>query len=241
MPLNDEPLNDEEFDQLDEFLLSDRCPEDAMTMDSLHGFLTALLIGPESVSMSEWLPHVWGAEAGGTPSFKSAKEQEQIAELILRFMNEITLTFSVAPKDYEPLFCEHEWNGKALIDGEGWAMGFWEGVKLRPAAWEPIWSSEAAPLMHAIYLLGSEDIEDNEEALVDDPVKRHKLSIEVEANILAIRRFWLDESQAASQVDPQAATKPVKRSAAKVSGNGPCACGSGKKFKQCCGAEPVLH
>ena len=233
MPLHDEPLSDEEFDQLDDFLLSDRCPEDAMTMDSLHGFLTALLIGPEPVAMSEWLPHVWGLESGGTPTFQSKKEQAEISELILRFMNEITLTLSAAPKDYEPLFCEHEWNGKMLIDAEGWAMGFWEGVKLRPAAWEPIWSSEAAPLMQAIYLLGSDDIDEDEEMLVDDPVKRHKLSIEIEANILMIRRYWLAESQASA--------KPVKRGISKASGNGPCACGSGKKFKQCCGAEPVLH
>ncbi|MEB0163729.1 YecA family protein, partial [Glaciimonas sp. CA11.2] len=56
----DEPLSDKEFDELDDFLLSDRCGEESMTMDTLHGYLTALVIGPEQVLLGEWLPHVWG-------------------------------------------------------------------------------------------------------------------------------------------------------------------------------------
>ena len=233
MPINDEPLSDDEFDQLDEFLLSDRCPEDSMTMDSLHGFLTAIHIGPEPVAISEWLPHVWGSEAGGLPKFSSKKEQLEISDLILRFMQEIALTFEVAPKEYKPLFCEHEWNGKMLIDAEGWAMGFWVGVNLRPTAWEPIWASTSAALMHPIYLLGADEIDDVEEALIDDPVKRHRFAVEIESNIPAIRRFWQEHSSSAD--------KPAKPGTVKAGVNGPCACGSGKKFKQCCGAEPVLH
>ncbi|MBZ0106330.1 MAG: SEC-C domain-containing protein [Sulfuricella denitrificans] len=33
----------------------------------------------------------------------------------------------------------------------------------------------------------------------------------------------------------------VKRDTPKVGRNEPCPCGSGKKFKQCCGAERTLH
>ena len=233
MPINDEPLSDEEFEELDEFLLSERCPEDAMTMDSLHGFLTAIVIAPEQVAMSEWLPHVWGTEAGGVPKYKSKNEQQRIAELLLRFMREIAMTFEVAPKEFEPLFCEHEWNGKMLIDGEGWAMGFWEGINLRPSAWEPIWSSELAPLMQPFYLLGAEELDEDEEQWIDDPIKQHKLALDIEANIQAIRRFWVDHSKPAR--------KTPKSSNQTAGSNGPCVCGSGKKFKQCCGAEPVLH
>jgi uncharacterized protein len=234
MPLNDDPLSDEEFEELDEFLLSDRCPEDAMTMDSLHGFLTAIVIGPEPVAMAEWLPHVWGTEADGEPKFNSQKEQQRIMELLLRFMQEIAITFEVAPKEFEPLYCEHEWNGKMLIDGEGWAMGFWEGINLRPTAWEPIWSSELAPLLQPYYLLGADELDEDEEHLIDDPIKQHKLAIEAEANIHAIRRFWIERSKPDQPSAPSGKSKSA-------GGNGPCACGSGKKFKQCCGAEPVLH
>src|ERR1035437_9844720 len=95
----DEPLSDQEFNELDQFLLSDRCPDDAMTMDSLHGYLTAIAIGPETIMMSEWLPLVWGGD--GTPKFKSEKEVERMVGLIARFMNEIAITLEVAPKEFE--------------------------------------------------------------------------------------------------------------------------------------------
>jgi len=229
----DEPLSDQEFDELDQFLLSDRCPEDAMTMDTLHGFLTAIVIGPETIPMSEWLPHVWGSESGNALKFQSDQESERIMKLLMRFMNEIAITFDIAPKEFEPLFCEHEWKGKTLADGEAWAFGFWEGMNLRPNAWEPIWDADIASLMHPIYLLGADEIEEEEEGLVDDPVKRHKLSIDIEANILKIHHFWLERRKST--------LTPTKRESPKLGRNEPCLCGSGKKFKQCCGTEPILH
>ncbi|MET0981463.1 MAG: UPF0149 family protein, partial [Telluria sp.] len=42
----EQPLTEKEFDELDQFLLSERSPDDAMTMDTLHGYLTAIAIGP---------------------------------------------------------------------------------------------------------------------------------------------------------------------------------------------------
>ena len=46
----DQPLSDKEFNELDQFLLSERSPDDAMTMDTLHGFLTANCKSVESHS-----------------------------------------------------------------------------------------------------------------------------------------------------------------------------------------------
>ncbi len=40
-----------------------------------------------------------------------------------------------------------------------------------------------------------------------------------------------------TNMDESVAKEPVKRKAAKVGRNEPCPCGSGKKFKQCCGVE----
>jgi uncharacterized protein len=42
-----------------------------------------------------------------------------------------------------------------------------------------------------------------------------------------IYRFWLAQ---------RAHVKTIRREDAKVGRNDPCPCGSGKKFKQCCGA-----
>jgi uncharacterized protein len=229
----DQPLSDKEFAELDKFLLSDRCADDGMTMDSLHGYLTALAIGPEIVPMPEWLPNVWGTSAKQTPTFRTEKESERIIGLIARFMNEIMITLEVAPKEYEPLFCEYEADGRMVLDGEAWAWGFWEGIQLRADAWEPIFASPLAPLMRPIYLLGAEEIEEEEMTLVDTPLKCHKLTVEIESAIPDIYRFWLPQRKS-----PVAT---VQRAEPKVGRNDDCACGSGKKFKKCCGAPPILH
>jgi uncharacterized protein len=229
----DQPLSDKEFAELDKFLLSDRCADDVMTMDALHGYLTALAIGPEAVPLSEWLPRVWGASPDDVPRFKNDKEWKDITGLIARFMNEIAITFEVAPKEFEPLFCEHEWQGKQVLDGEAWAWGFWEGMQLREAAWQPLRVSNLAPLLRPIYLLGAEEIEEEEVKLVDDPLKCHKLTVEIEAAIPHIHQFWLPLRKSG--------VATVQRDTPKVGRNDDCPCGSGKKFKKCCGAEPTLH
>ena len=225
----DEPLSDKEFKELDQFLLSDHCADDGMTMDSLHGFLTALAIGPEEILMAEWLPKVWGSAGKDGPKFKTPKEAERITMLIARFMNEIAITFEVAPKEFEPLFCEHEYEGRTLLDGDAWAWGFWEGMNLRADAWEPIWESNLADMVNPVYLLGAEEIEEEEMALVDDPAKRHKLAVEMEAAIPHIHKFW--------QPHRKSAVQQVKNETPKTGRNDPCPCGSGKKFKKCCGAQ----
>ena len=225
----EQPLSEKEFDELDQFLLSERSPEDAMTMDTLHGYLTAIAIGPETIMPAEWLPRVWGQEDGAAPKWKNAREEERILNLIMRFMNEVLITFEVAPKEFEPLYCEHEHNGQTLIDAEAWCWGFWEGMELRPGSWEPIWKSEVAELMRPLYLLGADEIEEAELPLVEDPVKAHHLALEIEANLPAIYRYWLPLRKAAVETVRHETPKPGR--------NDDCPCGSGKKFKKCCGAE----
>lgn len=223
----DQPLSDKEFKELDQFLLSERCPEDAMTMDCLHGFLSAIAIGPQEFTLAQWLPHVWGGDEGAAPNFKNAKESERIVSLIVRFMHEIMITLEVAPKEYEPLFCEHEVEGKTLIDGEAWSSGFWEGMHLQEGSWDAIWASNLEPLMRPFYLLGSDELEEEEIGIVEDPKQRHKLSVEVEANFPQLHRFWLPLKKSAVQTVVRETPKPGRNDA--------CPCGSGEKYKKCCG------
>ena len=183
-------LTEKEFDELDRFLMSERCSDETMAMDALHGYLTAIAIGPEPVAFDEWLPRVWGPDPEDAPDFKDERQAERIRELLSRSLEEIVVTFDVAPKDFEPLFSVHQWKGKEVLDAEAWCWGFLEGVSLRANAWQALRDSPQAPLLRAIYLLGAEEIEEEEVSLVDDPMKCHKLAIEVEASVPQIQRFW---------------------------------------------------
>ncbi|MNM27760.1 hypothetical protein D3C81_382580 [compost metagenome] len=68
---------------------------------------------------------------------------------------------------------------------------------------------------------------------MEDPVKAHKLAQELEANLPAIHRFWVPRRKAPVQT--------LKREEPKVGRNDDCPCGSGKKYKKCCGAEPAAE
>ena len=65
-----------DLDLLDRYLLSDEAPDNGMALSDLDGFLTGILVGPELIMPSEWLPCVWGGEA---PRFAN----EEQARLIL--------------------------------------------------------------------------------------------------------------------------------------------------------------
>ncbi|WP_338847425.1 YecA family protein [Massilia sp. W12] len=183
-------LSDKEFAELDAFLLSDRCPDDAMTMDCLHGFLTALALAPTPPDSAQWLPYVWGGDENEQPKFKNEKEQARLSGMVQRFLAEIDMTLEVALRDYEPLFCEFRQGKKTLLDGEAWCGGFWEGMHLSHT-WDMLEASECAPLLRPLYLLGADELEEEELELLDTPEKIHKLSVEAEANLPHILKYCL--------------------------------------------------
>ena len=141
----------------------------------------------------------------------------------------------VAVAELEPnkrrarLTCTCSVKGETVLDGEAWAWGFWEGMELRKKEWDPIWHSKLADLLRPIYLLGSDELEEEELALVDSPLKTHKLTVEMESAIPHIYQYWLPHRKSA--------VVQVKHETPKLGRNDDCSCGSGKKYKKCCGAE----
>jgi len=69
-----------DLEALDEFLLSDQAPLDSMGLSDLDGFLTGLVVGPETIMPSEWLPLVWGGEV---PEFESTEQAQTILAAII--------------------------------------------------------------------------------------------------------------------------------------------------------------
>ncbi len=194
--MSDQPLlTDQEFDELDRFLMSSHCGDETMAMDALNGYLTAIAIGPGDIAPEQWLPRIWGPTPQDAPKFRDAQQSARVRELLSRALEEIRVTFEVAPKDFEPLFSVHKFKGKELLDAEAWCWGFLEAISLNEAAWQPLRASSQSILLRAVDLLRAEEINDAQLVLVDDPVKCHKLAIEVEASVPQIQRFWLKPLQ----------------------------------------------
>jgi uncharacterized protein len=227
----DLPLSDAELDELTDFLESNLVPDDAMNVSMLHGYLTAIAIGPATVMPGEWLPGIWGE--GGLAKLETLEQARRIHELILRFYNQIIQTFMETPDDFVPLLFEDEEDGKWVVAPEDWCVGFSMGVFMREDAWTPLFDSESvgmlAPIM-AFSLNGAE--EGVPEGPMPDDVRKTLISQLPEA-AQTIYAYWLPFRR--KQAQGPAPTPVPPAGSSKVGRNDLCPCGSGKKYKKCCG------
>ena len=235
------PLSEEETDELDRFLLSDLVPEEALTLSALDGYLAAIVIGPEVVLPSRWLPRVWGARGDESPAYESLEQAQRILTLIMRLMNSIVWCFEHDPDSFEPMFDAygHPDEPAEHLDGEMWAHGFLQGIALSREDWQPMLDDETmAQPLRPLHLLGAEDATAEEEALVRTPDQRAAVARTIPAAVADIYRYWLPCRT--GSVAHRSSPLPV-RSAPGTGRNDPCPCGSGRKFKKCCGAPATLH
>lgn len=144
MNLSMEPLDDDELDELDQFLLYrgevesddtyvEGLDEGILTLSELDGFLTAVVSGPEAITPSHWLPVVWGDVE---PKWKSPQEFERIFTLLIRHMNGIVDTLLYSANSFDPIFMESEIEGKTHTIVHEWCTGYIRGIGLAQEQWE---------------------------------------------------------------------------------------------------------
>lgn len=242
LPVQD-PLSDEEIEELDDFLLDSEGIDESMNVSMLDGFLTALICAPKLILPSEWMRWVWDTEHGkDSPNFSSEDEAGRILSMLMRHMNDITRTLSQAPEYYEPLLLENINNGNPIPILDEWCMGFVKGMSLDEEGWSDI--AVANPQwLSTIFLYGTEK---GWETLLakDIPLEEHvEMSERLTTDVLNIYAGLkaLRESQI-SQARPSTVSK--RDPAAESDSQDPaglCPCGSGKKFKLCHGEPGRLH
>lgn len=141
-----------DLDALDDYLMSDHAPDDCMGLSDLDGFLTGIVIGPELILPSEWLPVIWGGEE---PEFASEDEMRTVLGSIMGRYNEIVACFNIDPEEFEPIF----WEGpEGDVIASDWAGGFLDAVMLRPKAWEPLMEDHRGGIMMMPLLLLNGDV-----------------------------------------------------------------------------------
>jgi uncharacterized protein len=233
----DGPLSDAELEELDQFLL-DLEADESMTLDTMDGFMHALAIGPETVMPSRWLPKVWGQPDGAMmPPGLDMDEINHVLGLVMRHFNNIVWGFEQSPPVTMPCWHMMHYDGtREFEDAEMWAYGFTEGVKLSQAAWQPLMRHpDGQRWYRPIGLLGADDFSPDQDALTRTPEQRERLAHGIEDSLLKIHAFWLPLRHAVAE------REHAQRMSTKVGRNEPCPCGSGKKFKKCCGGPAELH
>ncbi|MEI7843357.1 MAG: UPF0149 family protein [Gallionellaceae bacterium] len=233
-------LSDTEMDELDSFLMSDATSNEVMLLDCLDGYLTALVSGPVMPKQTEWLPKVWGPSAEDAPTFKNEAQAERIVDLITRHLNAIIWNLQQEPDFFEPVFDMQVYvdDEREYVDGEMWAHGYMTGINLQRDRWKALFESKhSIEILQPIRLLGSADISAEEEALIATPAQREELSKPIPASVAWIFKFWAPQRAAADR----ASGKNSENENPKISRNAPCSCGSGRKFKKCCGISTATE
>lgn len=231
MNLKSTPLDDEELDWLDQFLL-DRIDDDTDTegknegilnVSELDGLMTALVSGPAMILPSRWLPAVWG---DFTPEWKNPKEFEDVFALLIRHMNGIAATLMTMPDDFEPMFLEHVVEGKTYTIVDDWCEGYVQGVNLTADLWGAGGLEMEVLLIPMRAFTSETDWRAHE---LSSDVEIENLHQAIARNVRETHAYWLARREADAP-----SSEPLRRAAPSVGRNDPCPCGSGKKFKKCC-------
>ncbi len=232
-------------------------PDTTFSFDELLGYLFGLAITPELIMPGEWMPIIFG---GDMPEFDSMEQgQKMTGSLIAAYNKGIDdfeknrLTF---PFNIETL---HEDQFAPLYE---WISGFEEAIALREELWDPeeypeLSDQKKEELYHSMMTIqGLVDPMEVMEYFDDMPDEVFQeafagLDIEMEDREAQIQIFLLTSLPLAIETFQEHARAvekkrqrqfagsggPIPIRSAKIGRNDPCLCGSGKKYKKCCGSS----
>lgn len=227
-----EPLTDAELDRLGDFL--DCCKGgNAMNVEQLDGFFAALIAGPETVMPSEYNREVFAGEMSDTCEFASLDEAKEILGLMMRHWNTIGGTLFKG-EVYVPLLLKDE---SGVAHGNDWARGFMRGMNMRHDSWaELVNDEEHGGCLVPMFLLYHEHDEDPRmRPKMISAEQREKAILHMAAGLVGAYRYFREQRQADAGADfPERGSRTSK-----VGRNELCPCGSGKKYKKCCGGVTV--
>jgi uncharacterized protein len=232
-PMNPNPLTDADLDRLEELLEAEVFNGEAMRLDEAQAMLCAVVSSPVPVPPTVWLPEALGP---GAKEADNAVVAETV-ELLMRMNNDIAAALmadeTVAPMLY-PVdeSCEE-------YDFAAWADSYIFGAGLTEDWYELAGkhADDLSELLEPMFLLNGMLKEDAEKAGERwfSPAEEERLVSDIQENLPVIVQtlynFWRAKRGGAT----------VQREDAKTGRNDPCPCGSGKKFKQCCGSPEKLN
>jgi uncharacterized protein len=227
-PANAICLTDDERDWLVGFLDSRQVPASTMPFEALDGMFTALVIGPATVLPSEYLPRIWGTDDGGGPEWDSIEQAQYFMNLLTKHWNALAARRD-ADAPHVPIILEFF----AAEPGQIWAEGFVAGVELGHPSWDSMLFQDkrAAEMISLIFALVEYDPDFPGNFIT--PKMRQKIMERLPVILQSVAAYWRNPDR------PVPPREQLLRST-KVGRNDPCPCGSGKKFKKCCGSAAPL-
>ena len=222
--------SDQDLDHLNMLLNALPVENMPMTLSELDGYLTGILSCPDVIPPSEWLPLVW--DETGDAEFPDQKSAEETIGAVMAHYNSVadamTHTLWVEPiYEVDPNSDETMW--------EPWVDGFTRAMGLRPDAWSRLLdAADEETRATMIFIMALQDIYTGKSKFTDEEIdeidrEAPDLIPNCVATILHHSRPELSGKVPANLPGQPfiAGSRPGR--------NDPCPCGSGRKYKQCCG------
>jgi len=237
-------LSPDEIDQLAERLDAIENP-DSFSLEGVDGLFCALIASPTVVLPSVYLPILLGEGPDDGKTVADHEDMQTSMSLLMRYWNSI-----IADVERESIHLPFVYEVEPTdVPGREWAHGFMVGVDLSSDGWENLFNDEDEEDLPVIPLVaGDVDPEWPQEAvtpdLQDDVLKSMAVGF-----ARAYQRFRgrkvADSAAAYDRMVEAVAVADIetfRRPEAKIGRNEACPCGSGKKYKKCCGArEDATH
>lgn len=225
---------------LEHFLSRPSVTSEGLSYGELRGFMFALVCAPDLVKPSEWLPMIFGGEE---PEFEDLAEAQEVMEALMGLYN---LTLSDVRSGAKGAAAECAFREEVLANLEPdapvaeWARGFRFGHQWLEETWEEYlleeWEDEFAAQLATLVFFSSRELA----VAIADDFSAPDATLESVASMFrrlfpaAIRGYaamGVSIWEALQEVEPERPASAV----AMPGRNEPCPCGSGRKFKKCCG------
>jgi len=176
---------------------------------------------------SEWLPLVWGGgDDDAAPVFESPEHAERLVGLVMQHYNATANDLNRGR--FAPVFDVDKRHDEVLW--ELWIDGFEKAMQLRSQSWAEIADGDEDTRTALAGLIMLADMNRGDSKLPEAEARNLAgIAPDLIAYGVPTLNAWRISQHGASQ--PGAPAPP----STKVGRNQPCPCGSGKKYKKCCG------
>jgi uncharacterized protein len=216
-------FDDTDLSRLEHLLNPLSAAGSTMRPDEVQGFFAALASGPDTLDRAFW----WSEVLGDAPAFERPEDQTELQALLEKLYN----ATRDALKSGEPLdlilYAEED---SDAADYWPWCNAYLYALDSVPTDWFDEADDEGfEELLLPVMALGGMFEEDDGDDLVEfSPEELADFKDQLPESLSAIHAYWHAKLNAPTT---------VRREGDKVGRNDPCPCGSGKKYKVCCGKD----
>ena len=224
---------------LQAFLEQPSRPTGTLTYHELQGFLFAVVSAPELIQPSEWLPIIFN---DGEAGFATLEEANAILGHVMALYNEIN-TAVLEERVVLPADCHVR---SPALDNltetaplAHWSRGFMIGHEWLEELWEVELprdlDEEVGTVLMTLSFFASRDLAEAFQA--EAALRTETLEATAESLLRLFPEALAEYAHLGRSVlgGVPATVARAPRRVTRVGRNDPCPCGSGKKFKRCCG------